>query len=98
MKPVMKWAGGKGFLVDTVKDMQPKGYKRYYEPFAGGAAVLLGLRPAAATLNDIICVKQADKRFEYTDARTDTLFLHGQRSGGVPDSSDGSSSQPDHRG
>ena len=48
-----KWAGGKGFLVDTVKDMQPKGYKRYYEPFAGGAAVLLGLRPAAATLNDI---------------------------------------------
>ena len=42
MKPVIKWAGGKGFLVDTVKDMQPKGYKRYYEPFAGGAAVLLG--------------------------------------------------------
>ena len=53
MKPVIKWAGGKGFLVDTVKDMQPKGYKRYYEPFAGGAAVLLGLQPTAATLNDI---------------------------------------------
>lgn len=53
MKPIVKWAGGKGFLLDTVRKMQPKEYNRYFEPFGGGAAILLGLRHTPSVLNDI---------------------------------------------
>ena len=44
-KPFVKWAGGKGQLLDAFKQYYPpllqKGYiKRYIEPFVGGGAVL----------------------------------------------------------
>ncbi|ABN52741.1 MAG TPA: DNA adenine methylase [Hungateiclostridium thermocellum] len=44
-KPFVKWAGGKGQLLDTFRQYYPstliKGYiRRYIEPFVGGGAVL----------------------------------------------------------
>ena len=53
MTPVLKWAGGKTQLLEHIADSMPTEYNRYYEPFIGGAAVLLGLSPAQAFVNDV---------------------------------------------
>ena len=45
VKPIIKWAGGKGQLLDSISSAYPKGLgteiTKYAEPFIGGAAVLL---------------------------------------------------------
>jgi DNA adenine methylase len=52
--PVLKWAGGKRWLVETLRAMWARhAHRRLVEPFCGGAAVTLGLRPARALLNDV---------------------------------------------
>ena len=43
-KPFLKWAGGKGQLINVFRDFYPDDFKngkitRYYEPFIGGGAV-----------------------------------------------------------
>ncbi len=53
MKPIIKWCGGKTQLLDKIKEMLPPKYDTYYEPFLGGAAVLLDLNPTKAVVNDI---------------------------------------------
>ncbi len=53
MKPIIKWVGGKRELAPIIKEMMPATYNRYYEPFLGGAAVLLDLNPKEAYVNDI---------------------------------------------
>lgn len=53
MSPVLKWAGGKTQLLDQIVDNMPADYNHYYEPFIGGAAVLLGISPAKAFVNDV---------------------------------------------
>ena len=51
ISPVLKWGGGKRQLLDDILPLIPS-YTRYYEPFIGGAAVLLGLQPKNAVIND----------------------------------------------
>lgn len=51
LSPVFKWGGGKRQLLDIILPKIPP-YTRYYEPFIGGAAVLFGLRPEYAVIND----------------------------------------------
>jgi DNA adenine methylase len=54
LKPPLKWAGGKRWLVPQLAGLwQPHLCRRYVEPFCGGLAVALGLRPTRAILNDI---------------------------------------------
>jgi len=54
LKPPLKWAGGKRWLVSRFAAFwQDHEYKRYVEPFCGGLAMALGLKPARALLNDI---------------------------------------------
>lgn len=53
MKPIIKWAGGKTQLLPYIREMLPQSFNNYYEPFAGGLAVLLDLKPEHATINDI---------------------------------------------
>jgi DNA adenine methylase len=53
-KPPLKWAGGKRWLLPHVEPLWREHQKRrYVEPFCGGLAMALGLRPQAALLNDI---------------------------------------------
>ena len=53
-KPPLKWAGGKRWLVSHLKPIWDKNTgRRYVEPFCGGLAVVLGLQPQHALLNDI---------------------------------------------
>ena len=54
LKPPLKWAGGKRWLVPLLRDIWTHFNKyRLVEPFCGGLAVSLGLRPARALLSDI---------------------------------------------
>ena len=53
-KPPLKWAGGKRWLVPHLKPIwETNTTRRYVEPFCGGLAVVLGLQPQKALLNDV---------------------------------------------
>lgn len=51
LSPVFKWGGGKRQLLDVILRSIPP-HTRYYEPFVGGGAVFLGLKPKYAVIND----------------------------------------------
>jgi DNA adenine methylase len=52
-RPVLKWAGGKQALAERLITFFPDDFSRYYEPFIGGASVLLALRPRRAVIADL---------------------------------------------
>jgi DNA adenine methylase len=52
--PPLKWAGGKRWQVPILEPLwRPHAGRRLVEPFCGGLAVALGLRPELALLNDV---------------------------------------------
>jgi DNA adenine methylase len=54
LKPPLKWAGGKRWLVKHLKPIwEAHSDRRLVEPFCGGLAVTLGLMPDSALLNDL---------------------------------------------
>jgi DNA adenine methylase len=50
--PVVKWVGGKTRLMPELLARVPERFARYYEPFAGGAALFFRLAPRRAVLAD----------------------------------------------
>jgi DNA adenine methylase len=52
MQPLIKWPGGKSSEFGYIKDIIPH-HDRYVEPFFGGGAVFLKLKPKKAIINDI---------------------------------------------
>ena len=54
LRPPLKWAGGKRWLLPELRTYWRKhSHRRLVEPLAGGLAVALGLRPGEALLNDL---------------------------------------------
>jgi DNA adenine methylase len=54
LRPPLKWAGGKRWLVPYLEPLWERfRHRRLVEPFCGGLAVTLGLAPTNALLNDI---------------------------------------------
>jgi DNA adenine methylase len=53
VRPFLKWAGGKGQLIEQFRPMLPPRFGRYFEPFVGSGALFFALRPRAATLTDV---------------------------------------------
>ena len=53
ISPFVKWAGGKGQILEEIISRLPDKYEDYYEPFIGGGAVLFGIQPDNAKINDI---------------------------------------------
>ncbi|AMR33467.1 hypothetical protein A0256_19600 [Mucilaginibacter sp. PAMC 26640] len=52
-KPIIKWAGGKNWLIDRLKKIIPENFNRYHEPFFGGGSTFFNLKPSAgACLSD----------------------------------------------
>lgn len=53
LSPLLKWAGGKRWLVPLLKSLyEPFKNERIVEPFVGGLSVTLGLMPSEALLSD----------------------------------------------
>jgi DNA adenine methylase len=52
VNPFLKWAGGKRQLLNELIERMPREFGRYYEPFLGGGALLLKLKPEHATVGD----------------------------------------------
>lgn len=54
LRPPLKWAGGKRWLLPHLRPLwEPHSKRRLVEPLCGGLAVVIGLQPARALLNDI---------------------------------------------
>lgn len=53
-RPIVKWPGGKGRLLDQLLPLLPGDVeeRRYIEPFAGGAALYFRLTPSRALIRD----------------------------------------------
>lgn len=52
-RPFLKWAGGKGKLVNELLKKLPPTIHCYHEPFVGGGALFFAIKPARASLSDI---------------------------------------------
>lgn len=63
VKPLLKWVGGKGQILDSVLDKFPRNMNNYYEPFIGGASVLLGLlQDPSITINGTVTVSDKNEK------------------------------------
>ncbi|KUO51213.1 MAG: hypothetical protein APF76_17140 [Desulfitibacter sp. BRH_c19] len=52
MKTIIKWPGGKSKELNYVRQLIPKDFDRYIEPFFGGGAVYFDIEPKKAIIND----------------------------------------------
>ncbi len=50
--PIVRWVGGKSKLLDEIVSRVPASHGRYFEPFAGGAALFFRLAPPRAVISD----------------------------------------------
>ena len=55
MNPILKWAGGKRYLILSILDLFPTNYQNltYHEPFIGGGALFFEIKPNSGSINDI---------------------------------------------
>jgi DNA adenine methylase len=69
--PIVKWAGGKSQLLNQLLPKAPARWNRYYEPFAGGAALFFALQPTTA----VLCDTNAELTNTYAVTRDDVNGL-----------------------
>ena len=74
ISPLLKWAGGKRAFASEIVPLLAFANGRYFEPFAGGAAIFFSLVPAVATLADL----NADLIECYSQLRSDPAAIHGR--------------------
>jgi DNA adenine methylase len=55
MKPLLKWAGGKRHIAMEIQRHFPNDWNKgtYFEPFLGGAAIFLEIKPNKSELSDV---------------------------------------------
>ena len=53
LPPFLKWAGGKRWIVPSVRQFIPKRIDKYIEPFLGSGAMYFHINPSSALLADV---------------------------------------------
>lgn len=53
IRPFLKWAGGKRWLIAKHDELFQSDFKKYYEPFLGSGAIFFHLQPGEAVLADV---------------------------------------------
>lgn len=53
IKPFLKWAGGKRWLVNKHNNLLQTEFKTYFEPFLGSGAIFFHLQPSSSVLSDL---------------------------------------------
>lgn len=53
LKPFLKWAGGKRWLVEKHRDVFPSFSGKYVEPFLGGGSVFFYIAPEKSLISDV---------------------------------------------
>lgn len=88
VRPFLRWAGGKGRLLDQLEPLVPAALDGYAEPFVGGGALLLALArggklPDRVAVNDlnaelvnVYSVCADPDLLEVATAELDDLFAH----------------------
>ncbi len=51
-RPILKWAGGKTQLLDSLLPLIPQKYGKYIEPFFGGGALFYAVNPTKSVIAD----------------------------------------------
>ena len=51
-KPILRWAGGKTWLLKDIHNYLPKKFNNYYEPFIGGGSVYIHLKSIKRIQNE----------------------------------------------
>lgn len=59
-KPFVKWAGGKGGLLDCILPLVPKEFNAYFEPFLGGGALFFALQHRGTLTSITLSDKNAE--------------------------------------
>ncbi len=77
MKPFLKWAGGKRWLIPHLVNKLPP-HKRYFEPFLGSGSLFFALEPENAILSDsnrdlINCYRQVKTQCKHVIDILDSL-------------------------
>jgi DNA adenine methylase len=52
-RPFLKWVGGKTQLLEQLQPLLPPTFRRYFEPFVGGAALFFDLRTKGRLMSDV---------------------------------------------
>mgnify|MGYP006431724413 CR=1 FL=1 len=45
VSPILRWAGGKNWLVKYIPELLPGNFNNYHEPFVGGGSIYLAVNP-----------------------------------------------------
>ena len=64
-RPFVKWAGGKGQLLERLERYFPKDFGTYYEPFLGGGAVFFYLVHKRPKFNAVLSDTNAELMSTY---------------------------------
>lgn len=80
LKPFVKWAGGKSQLMNEIMNRIPKEFNRYFEPFVGGGAVFMNMKPSKAVIADynqeLVYAYESFKNKNYYDLMVTEILFH----------------------
>lgn len=75
VKPLVKWAGGKRQIIPGLKQLLPSKWGTYFEPFAGGAALLCDLYNAGLLKKGVLSDTNVSLMGLYNVVQTDPQSL-----------------------
>jgi len=75
LRPFVKWAGGKGHLLQKLEQHFPRNFSTYYEPFLGGGAVFFRLVEKRPRFNAVLSDSNAELMNAYNVVKNNVAEL-----------------------